>query len=409
MGSTTGTSDGDALRELVIGSKAWVHRKVQRYDYSTPGTVRVQATLDLTLQSLEVIHGSQQNALIPISLVTKGTLRSFDIRTAGNQPMAVLEAAQTTEMVRAMMRSILTVANLKLLAAADDTDEFSFIECMPNNADSSVQTFRDRIPLRDASPQNLELVMKVVKQLSRTRLLIVEVPKILIGQRTVVSYSYDLELVKGSGFRSDSSFTHQIEIEDPGFPASLHQEIVMPPELEICSLFLEFRQENRKYLRATVSGGDPQRVAHIYTRDVPRFSKASLEFDVRPVASGLFNFTKYALAVVFLVTVFMVGVRFGPDDLFLQPEWISSTSAAVVLAGPAILLSWVARTPEHDIVAHALSQLRLINVLLAGSLFVTAVALSTAWQPIAWNVLWLLSYSLVFIAFVVSLRPLFNR
>lgn len=60
-------------------------------------------------------------------------------------------------------------------------------------------------------------------------------------------------------------------------------------------------------------------------------------------------------------------------------------------------------------VTRALTRLRIVNVLLAGSLLAVAAAVSIAWERPIWNLTWILSYVFYGVALLLSLTPVFFR
>lgn len=402
-------TEGDMLRSMVIGSKDWVHRKVQRYGYAVPGMVRVETTLDLTPHRRLVIKGSRNHVILPISLVMKGALLAFDITSPTVGALSVLRAEECTKYAQKMMESVLESAQLPLKPSGTAHNPWAFIDCPPEEAEHCLADFQQHLATPAASLQALEIVMQLARQLALTRLLLVEFPASVLGERCLVAYSYALELESRPGMSFEESDGYQFKIEDPGFASSLHQEVMTPAELEAISMFVEFTNEKGEFHQASSRGEPAKRIAHVYSREIPRFSQASLEFELRPIATGLFNFTGLSLAIVGLLTAFMLIVRIGPTSEFLRPDWLETNSAGVVLAGPAILLSWLARVPEHAVVTRALTKLRMVNALLAGSLLAVAAAVSISWQPPMWNATWLLSYMLYAAALVLGAGPLFNR
>lgn len=402
-------NDGEILRILIIGSKEWVHRKVQRYGFAVPGIVRVENILDLTLDRRLAIPGTHKRLVVPISLVAKIPLLAFEASSPSGGSMAILRAAECTDYAQKMMLSVLEHAKVSLIFASPDEKPLAFIDCDEAFADAKLKFFRRRINTSGATKQGVEIVMQMARLLAYNRLLLAEFPVTSLEQRCTVAFSYSLELKARRGIGLHDFDKYQFVIDDPGFASSLHQEVMNPAELKTSSIFIEYSKEDGRLRQAFTDGGSANRIAHVYARDVPRISQASLEFRLRPNSTGLLNFTWMSLAVIGLLTLFMIIVRFGETGAFLRLDWLQTNSAAVVLVGPALLLSWLARAPEHAVVTRALTRLRIVNVLLAGSLLAVAAAVSIAWERPIWNLTWILSYVFYGVALLLSLTPVFFR
>lgn len=403
---------GDVLREQVIGSKSWVHRKVQRYDHTKPGSVSVQTVLDVTPKRGSIKSASSKHVVLPVALLTKGALLSFEISLLNSHPLAVLRSEETSVYTRLLMENIIERGNLSIRPPSDKANAWSFIDCKPQDADEAFEVFRKHLSIPTVPrqkegllAQDVELVLQMARSLSTYRLLLIEFPTSLLGQRSLVSYVYDLELTANTRVNLEISDKYRLDVEDPGYAASLHLEVVMPAEMVVDSIFLEFRLPRGTYRKAIPSEDSARRIAHVYTREIPRFSEAMLQFAIRPVSTGLKNFTRISASIVVLLSVFVAFVRYGPSYEFLVPGWAESNSVAVILVGPAILLSWLARTPEHAVVSRSMTRLRIVNSLLAASLLSAAAAISIEWQPAMWNALWILSYVLCGLALVLVVVP----
>ena len=242
-------TEGDMLRSMVIGSKDWVHRKVQRYGYAVPGTVRVETTLDLTPHPRLAIKGSRNHVILPISLVLKGPLLAFDISSPNIGALTVLRAEEGTKYAQKMMESVLEAAQLTLKPDETARSPWAFIDCPPEEAEAHLVNFQLRLATPAASPQALEIVMQLARLLASTRLLLAEFPASGLGERCLVTYSYALELESRRGVSFEESDGYQFPIDDPGFASSLHQEVMTPAELEAVSIFVEFTKENGDFLQ----------------------------------------------------------------------------------------------------------------------------------------------------------------
>lgn len=389
-------SQGKALSALLISSTEWVQRRVQTLDHTTPGRVKIQETLDLRIPEQEVIEGSADKVILPIAILPKGVLRSWWVLDDHGVPLSVVKREDSSHLVKSMLREVLQKAGVeyefsgigheRLLGFVDNGENTSSVEA--SELLSLCRRFTNSKNLA-----GMQFVKDLIHVVESSWVVLVEVPRQRVGGRMILRYGYDLNFLTEPLDINQDNDSYSLAIRDPGFSRSLHVEVHVPPELEVYELSLVNisvdQAPTRRHTRVIGESAVPNSVVHIQNDSyVPRFSVTNLEFRLRPSMSGIRQFTDAALATVTIATMALLVLRLTGGSLALETDWRTHTTAAVILALPALLLSWIARAPEPEVVRRAFHRLRLVNIFMALSIFSMAAALSTLWKPLVWNFLW---------------------
>lgn len=387
-------SVGRDLQSMLFESPKWVHRRVQVIDSTQAGRLRLENSLDLTPPSHTKIDGSKGMAIIPISVIPKQVLSAWWITDATGKPLSVISRRQISPLVRKMLIS--TLVTVGIVGASELSGSEEFLEFVDNSealAPISPQTLFDQYSALSKKKAEYEVVRDFVNLLSTCWVVLVETPEESLDRRSIIKYGYDLtpRQKKVSLWGDNASFS--IDIDDPGFSESLHHEVHVAPKLVTLQSSLEHQVAHKGKTRIIAKHEQPGTIAHIQNVEyIPRFGTAALEFQCLPQHGGIKGFTGWDLGLTGVLLVFSMVIWFGPLDFFFLPHWRASTSATVILAVPALLFSWLARTPEAPLVALTLLRLRIINLFLALTFLGMASALSIFWSPFWWKAIWALSY-----------------
>lgn len=389
--------DGQVLRSLFMSSDKWVHRRIQTIDDTVPGRTKITTSLDLTVPKNKTIQGSLGHVIIPIALLPKRVMLSWWVADSSGKPLTILNHTTSNKLVRVMLESSLKIAGVDVPTSSTDQDRIlGFIENRDNNGvTTNKRTSKEVLELLKTSSmigekKKIGLVEDSIDILERSWIVLIEVPDSMAGRRCIIKYGYDLQItMEPVGIRRDND-SYNLPVEDPGFSRSLHFEVISAPELEIYDFSLRHLNAKQSRDRVLADVKNVRCVAHLQNEIyIPRFGGAELQFRLRPIAYGIRKFTDVALFSVIILVIIATIIRLTSADWFLLEDWRKHTTAAVILALPALLFSWLARTPETMGVARSYYRLRLINILLAVTMLLMAAALSTLWQPWVWNLIWL--------------------
>jgi hypothetical protein len=382
---------GERLSRLLVASPTWVNRRVDSLRLDADGSTRRFVSVDMTLPEEWAIDGGEETVLVPLGILEKGTKQRLDASHEG-KAISVLNTFANAEQVAMMLvsslprtfdltRSELTSAQklFSKIAGSSTADKAA--------AEKMYTTWRDeqllRFPVGEDDQRDLDYLNGVVKQMLSAFILFVELDRKVVGRRTVVKYAFDQNepSPKGSG-------TKRLVIEHPvpdlGFAASFHFEVEVPVGIMVESLTI-MEDDDPKQVTEGLSAG---RIAHVNVSpgDVQSSGKVFVELLVP--GQGIFSFTGVALLLLALLVVLADVVR-GYEDVFLRSEpEIPSPAASILLIGPALLISWVSRLPEHPLVARMVQPLRHMLLVLSLCLVLIAGLAAVKVQPAVWSVTW---------------------
>lgn len=392
---------GEILLDTFFNSRDWVHRKVHIVDHLIPGRIQTKVTVDLTLpEASRVPQTDKAIKVLPVAMLSKGIIRSWQIRECGNSPLPVLNRDESTQLVRAMYISLLKRVGIPAPEITPDNDVLDFIDNSASSGKGASDRLLEYIRAHEdeTDPAFSTIAQETADLLASSWIVFVVIPDSWHGRRVLIEYSYDNfpEHSPKPSLRKDNDY-YEHSLSDPGFARSQHYEIRVPPELEFTETALQIQKGQEQVQRVVMNydiGGCIAKIPDRFFADkIPRFGKVKLYYRLRPARQGILPFTVVASIGTTILIVLSALIRFGDLEAYLQPEWYESTSASVILAIPALLLSWVARTPEAAVVGRALVRLRWINIAQAMAVMAMAAALSTRWSATAWAAIWVFVYA----------------
>lgn len=383
---------GQLVAQLLLDSRTWMHRRVESLRMDANGGTRLQVSVDFTLPDPPV-HRSKARVLLPLGFVRKGALRKVDTRSASNQPLPILDSKENGELATEMLISLAKQVLPPATASSPDAREqlSNVVFCPPGAVDDTVSQFERWVADVGliGDEETREVFTSLVEQLASTFLFAVEVDEELVGTRSIVKYSYEDELPDVRRV----SIPTVLQLDAPLFAmaASWHFEVQSPPGVGLRRLSVqEFDSDGSMLTRWTdaASGRDPATVAHVACRPEHRFTTAVAEVALAPQRRGLpFVMLLGAVLTGLLVGAGLLGRAF--PTAVLSRGATTSSASSILLAGPALLLSWLSRAPEHVMVARLLWPLRRVLVISSFTLFgvamLIAVPLTSPYRWAGWT------------------------
>jgi hypothetical protein len=435
------SSDGDKLRRLLFESHGWVNRRVDAVRLGSSGTTRRHVSLDLTLQKENAISGSKGKVVIPIAILQKVPLRGFNITHAGKS-LSVLGIADSENLTRSMlMRTIPAEVRLakaaraglrvliedavrfqplrerlsdteNLSAFSDVSDDESGTNIGPGGREHHVSLDADDVitqRMHDWLSEQVDLperqwdllveALATIEQFIRNFVLLAEVDDELVGTRSVVKYALDQDFPDRK-----SIFWHEIPIiqiiPDYGFARSQHIEFEVPAGLIVNSLELVPLDSKRHPAAGLVQDRrrEQSRAAHVHAAPDSRLQDAVFLADIAPASQGLLTFASWAVIMVFVAAMLSIPLRLVEPSLLDSAKLVPSPAASLLLIGPALLLSWMAKEPEHRSSAMILFPLRAMLLIDAVALLFMACLAAVPTVEWVWATSWSLIYGLVSLA-----------
>ncbi|MGO4230452.1 hypothetical protein AB4Y72_16510 [Arthrobacter sp. YAF34] len=392
-----GLGTGARLTQLILGSQSWVHRRVDSLTLGVEGETSRSVSLDVTVPADWAISGSKGRMIVPLALIEKATLRRVSTRDASGHPMPVLGTAANSELA-AMFLNQITPEWIRANAATRaecSAHIHQLVDATPDEAEATARAFdswlnrivEGRNP-GDNDRQDVEVFNRFARHLASHFLFLVEMDSTLRGTRTVLKFSHDLDAPLAGGTRTA---VIQTEVPDFGFTASQHMEVIVPPGLAIRAVRMVELNPDGSPLDRDSDRPKPKfarPVGHVSIAPMSRMSSGRLVVDVVPARRGIQNFTRASAALVSAALFLALLLKFDMVAALTPDAKIPSPSASILLIGPALLLSWLGRTPEHDLTATLLGPLRMILLLLSFVLLLMATAAAIPMTPLFWNILW---------------------
>lgn len=384
-------STGEVLAGLMLASDTWMHRRVESLRMDANGSTRLHVSVDCTLPTA-VIPRSRDRVLLPLGLVRKGALRTVDTRGSSGQPLAILDSDENGTLAVDMLLAIAAQALPPTVATSDGCREAleTVVFCAPGDAQRAVAQFnawlQSQPGVEPGSPRDVFAGMTA--QIASNFLFAVEVAADVVGTRSIVKYSYEDEIPEIRKIHIPTTIAR--DVPQFGMAASWHFEVQAPPGLGVRDLRVQQYQADGTATGAwedSSSGRDVDTVAHVACRPDHRFTTAKAEIVLTPQVRGLPRAALWgAVLTLVLVALALVARRYPGVFVGVRPG--GSSPASILLAGPALLLSWLSRAPEHVMVARLHQPLRRVLVVssfvLFGMALILTVPLLSPWKNIAW-------------------------
>lgn len=409
-------SRGAKLDYLLANSPIWVHRRVDSLRLDTDGTTRRFVSVDLTIPKGFAISGSEKRILVPLGVLEKGPKQRLDTSYDG-KPIPVLGRADNSSLVADMLES----KRPSFLRGSGSTSTVNVGElfaeiasCAPGHAEGvekQYTTWRDRLlnaqrPLSPMQEREMAAFDNLVGQMTRNFVLLVELDQSLVSRRVIMKYALDQAEIGHRGSGTKRLVIAQA-VPDLGFSASHHMEVEVPAGLIVESLTLgdlgaASDGSDDKYVNAP-SGG---RVGHINIEPRGVSAVGVLRAEIAVARQGIFSFTEITVASLAVLVAVATVVRLYESFFIRGAVEIPSPAASILLVGPALLISWMSRLPEHPLVARMVQPLR--NILLASTIALISMAALAAVkiQPWVWYWAWM---GIILIAAALIVRVLAFR
>lgn len=389
-------SRGAPLAMLLLGSSQWVHRRVDSLALGESGTTRRSVSFDVTVpKDLQIpLTNAQVQVLVPLALIEKGALRRVTTKDPSGHPLPILGARDNSRLSAEMLLFMLD-ATPGGLAEAHDAKLFTLLQdvvAFQPGTGSDEQRARLEAGIVVAAQAKgyaadvSELIQEIAKGFLDHFLLVAVVDSDLVGQRVVLKFSYDRDLPTPSPWNRVGVI--DFSMPDVGLARSQHVEFEAPAGLIVKQLKVTetFAGEPvRQPFQDTPSG--PRASAHVAFTPLRSTSGAIVRARVAPAGAGILSFTIIATVALAVFAMFVAGEKFW-DWKILTTRSLPSQAVSLILIGPALFLSWMARAPEHRTLATLLQPLRLILICCTAVLISAGVAVAFPLEKLARDVVW---------------------
>ena len=365
--------DPGLLAGALLDWPGWCHRKVESLQLLEGERARRRVSVDCT-PPRQLIVGDR--ALVPLTWIAKGPMRSFDMIDGAGNAVPVLGAAENGELCRSLIALILNVYRGQEAPTTADADIDAIVFGQPEAAEAA----RARL-FKDVELDSLAEYL--VAAVCSNFLLIAVLDRSAAGTRQVLKYSYHWEMGPKPAHRLRKPVTWvksvwasalaglgltdaavDVAIGSADSAASFHLEVPSPPGLLSTSLEL-----------VGGDGGSPRddrltAVAHAHARfDGSVEPSARVTFMLSPNGTHrTVTLAAWSTAALFWLALLLPGAL---EALRRAADGTSS----LLLFGPALLVATLARTGENVITSRLYAPLRALALSLAGLLFVAGASL----------------------------------
>ncbi|WP_307422529.1 hypothetical protein [Pseudarthrobacter defluvii] len=337
---------------------------------------------------------------MPLGMLVKGAKQRLDAKHDG-KGVAVLGRVDNSRLAIKMLHD--AARNLPRLSSANEPDDGTVFAAVVESdaADSSTKvdayedwkaSSLDSRNFTESHKRRLLLLDMLVARLAKNYLFLVELDADLVGTRTTLKYSLDEDLPELED-RGPQQIRFKLSIPDYGFAASQHVEFEVPKGL--CIQSIDFVAFDRKLLAIQSSGHSvtsPTRTAHEVLAPKSVFHTADAWVAAAPARQGVFSFSKWAAVITTFIVLATIPVRIWNNEVLRPEALIPSPAASIILVTPALLLSWMSKEPEHELVARLLAPLRGILLASGGILLTMAVLAAVPVSPWIWWGSWFIIY-----------------
>lgn len=363
-------------------------RRKQSIDCTPPTDPRL--LLEASERHAQALLPQHGQIVLPIALVQKRSLRHFDARDAAGVPLPILNSEEISEFELDMLQNMLDIVDEVTLLPDWRTNLRSLLGSGENDSQSKAVRglftsgrWRGKQIWDTSGRPPRDFTRDMIRNFASHFLLLATVDSQRAGVRQVLKYSYhwDLDEPKISERLSAPLLAIgamrkiPIPADQPAAARSYHLEFHTQHEFECEALVLPPGNGS-----PTVANGHtdltkkPMAHAHATYSEQPTTDPYVM---VRLPSRGMWLST--TLAVLFTAAV-LGGIEYIE---FAKHWWTNApeSSAALLIAAPAVFFGLIASGREHRLVRHALGFLRGTLLICAASLFVLATSIVGNLKP----------------------------
>ncbi|MCI9888744.1 hypothetical protein JT358_09760 [Micrococcales bacterium 31B] len=416
----------------VILDGSWVHREVESLWLDDVADTTRRISLDATVPQLpawpprppsplppleaddETVEGARQIAL-PLRWMPKGMLRRFTVSVDGDS-VSLLTSVENAQIACSMLNYVIDWFDVseqhgdslrELAKQAVTWDPFAQSKSREDTMKLLLQRFdalTNGVAPGDSTAYWVALLRHLMMVFFDNFMMFVVVPAETCGSRRVVKFAHEYANdVYRPSLLGDYSIKYPAHVAWPA--GSYHLEINLPSGAEAQSVkrpIVQSSDGDDGAVRASTSSN----IAHIMVPQahVGLHTELQVEVVVTPHKQGLRSF---ALWVACGFAAMVTGVNLlRYADAWVGPVVIPSPSVSLLLVWPAVMLSWLARDKENNILAELRRPHRFVLLCASALIFVVAAIAAIPTAATLWNVTWYVVnfLSLVLCAFAIVIH-----
>ncbi|WP_367918358.1 hypothetical protein [Nocardioides ginsengisoli] len=318
-------------------------------------------------------------AMVPLAFVAKGVVRNLDTEGPDGQSLPVLGREENGELALAAL-----ACQFERELGPIAKDVYPYLEQIVfGSPEEAVAAVTGLSPTAGAETDDVEFegvsgpLIDLAFDLARSFLLVVLVPRDLVGTRTVLKFSFDWTASRTpagifTGVLASAGYRTQpfaLDVGDPSWAASYHLDVRVQAPLQARSLSLPSADDGEASAGGDKGLGTLIHASASYPYSPPPDREATLQVGVEAASIRLVAIlVSLFTASVFQLALWLDGAR---DALLEAPDG----AVAVLLAAPAVGIALLAGAGESHLAAALLRPLRWITLSCAALLAVASATL----------------------------------
>lgn len=392
--SETEELDYGAMAVAIFDRRTWIHRRVESVTFLTDGSTRRRISFDFTLPAVFARAG-----FVPLALFGKIPLKAFDLRDASGGAMSLFNADQNAALSAAILRSGCLPSDSSELDDAIANIVYAnsdHAEPMQEALNEAQATFENALK-SDANDAYRDLV----RDLANGFLLTAVLPAgARAEERMVVKLAYEKPFIMPGLIRQESFGTRF----DATWAETLHLEVRAPEQLLVGWLSAVGPDANTELVPEYVDYPDGEyidypevefetsakQIAHLVIPSrAPAQQPAWMVFVFVAERRGLASSALIASTAAVFAFVAMLAAFYAPTEIGFLPD--TGSASSLLLLVPAVIIAFLSRGSEHDVVARHLRPAR-ASLAMTGLLFFLGAAnvsgvVPLIWRPYIWSML----------------------
>lgn len=371
---------GGLLATLINQPGMWIYRRVESIHFEGQRRVVRRVSIDFELPHA-VLTGSSVFP-VPVSLLKKKVLVGFSLWDAGGNSLPVLTRDQNGSLAWSTL-----VAAVELAGSAVSTDLSYLLWRVATRPVEEARLVAAALTTVTPPPGALGKALtglrmlprwphlhRLIHDLARSFMLMTPIDA-KESTRRIIKFEHDeplqaetLDLLSSLGVRPS---TYKFETPGIGFSQSYHLEVLAPRGLVVEGQSSRLEASLPDGLDTRPDAADMDSIAHVYASSLGAgIGEGGACIELRPAPTGLLRnvlwSTWFAFVLLFLGTVWTERVAALGDS--------ADAAAALLLALPGLVLTYLSRPDEHELASRVLRGVRVLSASGAVAVYTAAAA-----------------------------------
>jgi hypothetical protein len=368
---------GQRTLRLVLAPQDWIHRRVETVSFLPNGETRRRVSWDFTLPIDAAIPASVGQVVIPLTLLRKKRLMRLDVHDQSGNSRSVWGRPDNGLLAQDALEAGLVSVQGSAVTEVQHDALYSIVHAPHlQSAQGHIERLFAGLPatVTDDGFDQMQLLRAFAESLADNFLLVVEMPNEIVGRRSLVKLNHDGALAGRAIPGVTGRYVATVPGTDWSGARSWHLEVQAPDGLIVENLRFESWDPEGLGLLDVGSSDETGATGHIAGGPLDSEAVSEARVMLAPDPAGLVN---QSLVAAFLGWLLLMVMTLSAESLAVLTANgdRAGAIAGVTLALPAIVVAWLARGAEHELVSRLLILPRLVSALTALVLLLAATAL----------------------------------